>query len=130
MVASMTCPSPVRSRACSAATTENAANIPAIMSASGTPTIVGAPSSWPVRLMIPPIPCTMRSYAVHARPGRTDPVGREAEALERPRAEVLDDDVGALDQALQRLLPVGMLEVERHAALVPIDGEVVGRDAV
>src|SRR6185503_19478928 len=52
----------------------------------------------------------------------------KAQARERPRAEVLDDDIALLDEAFEHALPVRVLEIERDAALVAIDGEVVRRD--
>ncbi len=58
------CPSPVRSRAKRAATIAEAANIPAAMSAIGTPSRVGGPPTGPVMLIIPLTPWTIRSYAV------------------------------------------------------------------
>jgi hypothetical protein len=56
------------------------------------------------------------------------PIIREAEAAQGAGTEVLDDHIAALDEPLEHALPVGMLEVERDAALVAVDGEVVGRD--
>ena len=51
----------------------------------------------------------------------------EAEPREPADPEVLDQDVAALEQAVQDGDAVGLLEVEPDAALVPIDREVVGR---
>ena len=59
-----------------------------------------------------------------------DPLVREAEPREGPRAEVLDDDIGLLDEPLEDLRAIGMLEVDRDAALVPVDREVVGGHAI
>ena len=54
--------------------------------------------------------------------------GREPEPLEGPGAEVLDDDVGALDKPLEDLLPIRVLEIQRDAPLVAVDREVVRGD--
>ena len=61
IVASTNCPSPFDSRACSATRIPIAAYNPATMSATGTPTMVGTPSGWPVSPCIPLMPWTMRS---------------------------------------------------------------------
>src|ERR1700687_1566438 len=88
----------------------------------------------------------MRSYAGHARPGpflaeaadvaedgarinRAHSLVGEAKARERAGAEVLDDDIGPLDEPFEHAFAIGVLEIDRHAALVAIDREVVGRDA-
>ena len=51
----------------------------------------------------------------------------EAEPREPADPEVLDQDVAALEQAVQDGDAIGLLEVEPDAALVAIDREVVGR---
>jgi len=65
-----------------------------------------------------------------ARVQRGDALLREPESGHRPRTEILDDDIGSLDEPLECRLPRGMLEVEGDAALVPVDREVVRRHAV
>ena len=54
-------PRPVTRRARSAARMPTTAKRPAPRSVIGTPTLTGAPPSLPVALMIPLMPCAMRS---------------------------------------------------------------------
>jgi len=54
----------------------------------------------------------------------------EAEARHHARAEVLDEDVGALDQAPGDRLALGALEIEREAPLVAVRGEEEDAHAV
>ena len=50
-------------------------------------------------------------------------VGGDVPLLERPRAEVLDQDVGGLGQAAEQGLAVGLAQVEGHALAAPaLDG--------
>ena len=65
-----------------------------------------------------------------ARRDRADAVVGEAEVRERPRAEVLDQHIAALDHSLEHALPLGVLEVEGDAPLVAIDREVIRRHAL
>ncbi len=61
-MATSTCmPRPLRCRSSSAAWTPIAVKSPAAMSPSDVPTRVGGPPGWPVRLMMPPMPCTTMS---------------------------------------------------------------------
>jgi hypothetical protein len=54
-----------------------------------------------------------------ARVHRRHPVVAEVPPLQRPGPEVLDDDVGALDQAQEQLLSGGGAQVERDEAFPP-----------
>ena len=54
----------------------------------------------------------------------------EPELGQRARPEVLDQDIALRDQAFEHLPPLGMLEVEGHAFLVPVDAEEVRALAV
>jgi hypothetical protein len=56
-----------------------------------------------------------------------EPLGREAEAVEHPGAEVLDEHVGVDDESAQHLGTVVGLEVEGHRLLVAVAGEEVRR---
>ena len=47
----------------------------------------------------------------------------EAEPVEDARAELLEEDVGALDQPEERRLGPGLLQVEAGAALAPVERE-------
>src|SRR5258708_36453668 len=47
----------------------------------------------------------------------------EAEAAHHPWPEALDQHVGAVHQAQQRLAPLRMLQIESGAALIAIDGD-------
>ena len=58
---STNCPRPVTRRARTAHRIPNTANRPAPRSVMGTPTFTGAPPSLPVALMMPLMPCAMRS---------------------------------------------------------------------
>ena len=49
----------------------------------------------------------------------------EAEFAERPRPEILDQDVGAGHQTIENRAALGMFEVERDAFLVAIDAQEV-----
>ena len=51
----MCCPSPLRSRSASAASTAVAAYMPVRMSVIATPTFIGSPSGSPVTLISPPM---------------------------------------------------------------------------
>ena len=55
----------------------------------------------------------------HARVDLAHPVVADPPALERPGPEVLDDDVGMLDEPQEQLLPARLAQVERDALLVP-----------
>src|SRR5207249_3238277 len=65
-----------------------------------------------------------------ARRDRPDAVFGEAEVRARPRPEVLDQHIAALDHSLEHALPLGVLEVEGDAPLVAIDREVIRRHAL
>jgi hypothetical protein len=66
----------------------------------------------------------------HLRVQFLDAFPAEAHAIERAGAEVLDHDVGRLDQLLKHLLAVGLLGVQRKGALVAIQHrEIQGIDA-
>ena len=53
-------------------------------------------------------------------PDRAHDVVVEAELLEHPRREVLDDDVALRDELLREREAVGVTEVERDAALAEV----------
>lgn len=59
-----------------------------------------------------------------------EPVVAEAEAVHDPRTEVLDEDVGALDEPGEHVAPVVGLEVEGDRLLVAVGAEEVRRDRV
>ncbi len=63
----------------------------------------------------------------HLRVERLDVLPREAHAVERARAEVLDQHVGLLDQLLQHRLAFGLLGVQRQRALVAVEHREVQR---
>jgi len=54
----------------------------------------------------------------------------ETEALQNPRAEVLDHHVGALDQAVDDLAGLGVLEVDGEQPLVAVGAEVERADTI
>jgi hypothetical protein len=54
----------------------------------------------------------------------------DAPFLERAGLEVVDQDVGGLEQAQQHLAPLGLGEVERRHALVAVHADEVRRGAV
>src|SRR5262245_17015090 len=59
-----------------------------------------------------------------ARVERGQRVVAQAEALHRPRPEILDEDVGALDQIAEDLGALRRLQIERQVSLVAVDHEV------
>src|SRR6185437_2527141 len=63
-----------------------------------------------------------------ARTSLFDGLVAEAETVDRAGAEVFDDDVGKLDQLPEDLLARLALEIERQAALIAVDAQVVGAD--
>src|SRR5207247_10254808 len=67
--------------------------------------------------------------AVPAVPPR-EPLVAEAELLQRPPAEVLDEDVGLRGEPAHEGEPVRLLQVDGDAALVAVVDEVPGGLAV
>src|ERR671911_139082 len=129
-------PLPLRSLSASAAATPKPPNIPARMSAMGTPTFVGGPPKGPVNLMRPPSPCTIWSKPGRWPSGPPSPKPgieslnlclSQTKLLHDARAEVLDEHVGPADERPQLLQVLHSLEVEHHGLLTAVHGEVVGR---
>ena len=133
-------------RASSAARTATAPWSPAMTSAIATPTFVGPPPSSSAAPVIDISPDTAWIDEVVARPvgvGAGRAVARdremdetrvdrrqllvaEAQAGEAAGSEVLDDHVGAGEEASKNGRAIGLLEVEPDAPLVAVDGEVIG----
>jgi hypothetical protein len=57
-----------------------------------------------------------------ARVGLAQPLPPEAQAVEHPRAEGLQQDVVVADQAQQRLATAVRLEIQAHGALAAVEG--------
>ncbi len=58
------------------------------------------------------------------------PADREAEPIENPRPEVLQEHVGPLDESAQQILALGRLEVGSDGLLVAVAGQEVRRHRV
>ena len=116
------------------------ASFPATTSASATPTFIGAPS----RLAGDRHPSLLglhdevvagaiavRAEAGDRAPHETGLCGEnrrdvESISLEHAALEVVDDDVGARDQATDERAIVGIGEIGDDALLVAVDAEVIG----
>ena len=68
----------------------------------------------------------------HDEPGIVshERVPAQVEPVDRTGSEVLDDDIRLADEAMHEVTTSLGLEVDGEAALVPVDGEEVGADAV
>ena len=134
-------PTPVRSRAKSAARIAWAAKNAPVMSAAGTPTLTGGPSAEPVTLMIPLTAWTTPStpgrsrqgpVLAERRDGRVDEprvalrqgLVADPEPIGDARAEALEADVALVGEA-QHDVAAGLrlLEVDGEAALVAVHAE-------
>ena len=63
----------------------------------------------------------------HARVGLVDVLPGQAHAVERAGREILDQHVAMLDQALEDVLALGMLGIDRDRALVAVEHREVER---
>jgi hypothetical protein len=66
----------------------------------------------------------------HVRIGSHDGVVVQAELRQTSRPKVLDDHIRSSRQLLRKSAVVGIAEVEHDVPLVPVDSEVIGRDAI
>lgn len=111
---------------------------PAAKSASGMPHLTGAPSGSPVMLYDAAhclngqieaaflrartgLPIRGNRAIDDARLERTNVVVTEAEVVHHAWPIVFDNDIGALNQLLRLLDVLGILQIERHRALVAIE---------
>src|SRR3989304_4697541 len=101
----MTLPCPVRSRRKSAPATAKAPKIPP----ARPPLLAGG------RDRAADEPRVQRAEARRVTPEPGHDTG----------AEVVPDHVGDPDQVVEHLAPFGLRQVQRHALLVPVDGEEV-----
>ena len=140
-------PRPVSCRWLSAARTPMVACRPEITSNTATPARYGSPSGVSRHAhqpgdglddeVVPGQRGTLGPAAetadrgVHdGRVGGRDGVVVELEAGQAARLEVLDEHVGAPRELVRRGQVAGIAQVERDRALVAVDAEVIGRDAV
>ena len=136
-------PSPDCSRSSSAMRMPSAQNSPAERSAIGMPTRTGPWPGMPVIDISPPMPCAIWSKPGRSRVGAVlaeagdaavddalvDLLQRlvvDAEPVLHVGPEVLDHDVGLLDQPQERGAARRVLQVERDAALVAVQVLEVG----
>ena len=136
-------PRPVRSRSKSAARIPEEAIIPAVMSASEAPTLVGGTfgrtgESHPAGFALHDgvvagergqravLPVGRHRAPDHAGAPLEDLLGGKPEPREGSRAEVLDEDIGPVDEELQVRAAAFGLEIDRDALLAPVHREEVG----